>query len=148
MTPLGIKLRALRAERRMTLSQLAERLDVSPAYLSALEHGHRGAAGSALLSPLCQALGLTWDEAHLLQHVAQLSHPRVTVDTAGLSPAKTELANRLAQSIGQMTPEMVTAMLLLLDPDGMRSSSSYGGDGGQRAGDARQQRPAMLRPET
>ena len=147
MTPLGVKLRALRAERRMTLSQLAQRLGVSPAYLSALEHGHRGAAGPGLLRRLCEALDLTWDEADL-SRLAQLSHPRVTVDTAGLSPAKTELANRLAQSIGQMTPEMVTAMLLLLDPDGTQPSPSYGGDGGQRAGDARQQRAAMLRPET
>ena len=117
MTPLGVKLRALRAERRMTLSQLANRLGLSPAYLSALEHGHRGAASPGLLLRLDDALGLTWDEAASLRHFAQLSHPRVTVDTAGLSPAKTELANRLARGIGQMTPEAVKAILVLLDAD-------------------------------
>lgn len=117
MTPLGAKLRALRAERRMTLSQLAQRLRVSPAYLSALEHGHRGAPGPGLLHQLCDALELSQDEADTLRRVTQLSHPRVTVDTAGLEPAKTELANRLSHSIGALPPETVAAMLALLGPD-------------------------------
>lgn len=134
MTPLGVKLRALRAERRMTLSQLAQRLGMSPAYLSALEHGHRGAASPALLSRLSAALGLAWDEVDALQHVAQLSHPRVTVDTAGLSPAKTELANRLARNIGQMTPEVVAAMLALFNEDKAQRAPLYDGDEQRQAG--------------
>ena len=43
MTPFGARLRALRAEREVTLQQLAGELQVSAAYLSALEHGRRGA---------------------------------------------------------------------------------------------------------
>jgi len=34
-----------------------------------------------------------------------LSHPRVTVDTAGLSPQATELANLLAENIGELDPD-------------------------------------------
>lgn len=131
MTPLGLKLRALRAERCMTMSQLAQRMGLSPAYLSALEHGHRGMAGPKLLQRLCKAFGLEWDEADLLRRLAQLSHPRVTVDTAGLSPEKTELANRLARTIGQMTPEAVEAMLALLDAHGSKPAASR--DGEERA---------------
>ena len=134
MTPLGLKLRALRAERRMTLSQLAQRLALSPAYLSALEHGHRGMAGPKLLHRLSEAFGLDWNEADLLRRLAQLSHPRVTVDTAGLSPAKTELANRLARTIGQMAPEAVEAMLALLDADGAQPAASRDGEERPEAG--------------
>ena len=134
MTPLGLKLRALRAERRMTLSQLAQRMALSPAYLSALEHGHRGMAGPKLLHRLSEALGLAWDEADMLRRVAQLSHPRVTVDTAGLSPAKTELANRLARTIAQMAPEAVEAMLAMLGADGPRPASSRDGEERRQAG--------------
>ena len=46
MTPFGARLRALRAQRRMTMAQLAATLQVTPAYLSALEHGHRGRRAS------------------------------------------------------------------------------------------------------
>jgi len=42
MTPLGAKLRAMRAERAISLKQMAQALDISSAYLSALEHGKRG----------------------------------------------------------------------------------------------------------
>ncbi|VAW23605.1 Transcriptional regulator, Xre family, partial [hydrothermal vent metagenome] len=42
MTPLGDKLRRLRSERGITLKEMAQALNVSSAYLSALEHGKRG----------------------------------------------------------------------------------------------------------
>ena len=42
MTPFGERVRDLRAEVGVTLKQMALALEVSPAYLSALEHGHRG----------------------------------------------------------------------------------------------------------
>lgn len=134
MTPLGLKLRALRAERRMTLSQLAQRMALSPAYLSALEHGHRGMAGPKLLHRLSEAFGLAWDEADLLRRLAQLSHPRVTVDTAGLSAAKTELANRLARTIAHMAPETVGAMLALLDAHGQQAAPLRDGEERRPAG--------------
>ncbi|HSR55325.1 MAG TPA: helix-turn-helix transcriptional regulator, partial [Alphaproteobacteria bacterium] len=42
MTPFGAKVRELRRQRGVTLKRMAEDLQLSPAYLSALEHGHRG----------------------------------------------------------------------------------------------------------
>ena len=42
MTPLGLKLRAMREERGVSLKEMAKALHVSSAYLSALEHGRRG----------------------------------------------------------------------------------------------------------
>ncbi len=111
MTPFGARLRTLRASRRMTMAQLAARLEVTPAYLSALEHGHRGAPSTGLVHQVCDAFGLIWDEADELARLARLSHPRVTVDTAGLSPEQTTLANRLAQVIHRLPPQTVTGLL-------------------------------------
>lgn len=111
MTPFGQRLRALRAERGLTLKAMAAELNVSPAYLSALEHGHRGRPNRRFVHRVCQALGIIWDDAEELQRLADLSHPRVTVDTSGLSPQATELANRLAEQIHALPQATVERML-------------------------------------
>lgn len=115
MTPFGARLRALRAGRGMTMAHLAATLQVTPAYLSALEHGHRGAPSTGLVHQVCDAFGLIWDEADELARLARLSHPRVTVDTAGLSPEQTALANRLAQTIRRLPPATIAALHAVLD---------------------------------
>ena len=115
MTPFGARLRALRAAHGVTLKQLAAQLQVSAAYLSALEHGKRGAPSTGLVHQVCDVFGLIWDEAEDLAQLARLSHPRVVVDTAGLTPEQTALANRIAQSIKRLTPETVAALHALLD---------------------------------
>lgn len=114
MTPFGARLRALRGARGISLTQLAEALQISPAYLSALEHGHRGRPSPGLIHQLNEHFGLIWDDADALARLAALSHPRVTIDTAGLSPEATEFANRLAERIGQIPPERLRAMLDML----------------------------------
>lgn len=115
MTPFGARLRALRSARGMTLKDLASQLQVSAAYLSALEHGRRGAPSIGLVHQVCDQLGLIWDQAEELAGLARLSHPRVMVDTAGLTPEQTALANRLAQTIRRLSPETVAALHALLD---------------------------------
>lgn len=115
MTPFGARLRALRAERGVTLARLAAELQVSAAYLSALEHGRRGAPSTGLVHQVNEFFGLIWDEADEMARLARLSHPKVTVNTAGLTPEQTALANRLAQNIRQLSPETVAAMHALLD---------------------------------
>ncbi len=102
MTPFGQKVRSLRKERGILMKKMAVDLGVSSAYLSALEHGHRGRPGSGFIQQICAYFDLIWDEAEEIKRLAQLSHPRVTVDTAGLSPEATELANVLAENIGEL----------------------------------------------
>ena len=115
MTPFGARLRALRAERDVTLKQLAEALQVSAAYLSALEHGKRGSPSAGLVHQVNEHFGLIWDEADELSRLARLSNPRVTVNTAGLTPEQTALANRLAQVIHRLPPETVASLHAMLD---------------------------------
>jgi transcriptional regulator with XRE-family HTH domain len=115
MTPFGARVRGLRAERGLTLKQLAEALQVSAPYLSSLEHGKRGAPRAGLVHQVNEYFGLIWDEADDLSGLAKLSNPRVTVNTAGLTPEQTALANRLAQAIHRLTPETVAALHAILD---------------------------------
>ena len=105
MTPFGARLRTLRAERGVTLKEMAEALGVSASYLSALEHGRRGAPTWMMVQRIITFFNIIWDEAEDLQRLAALSHPRVVIDTAGLEPEATELANRLAADIRRLHPD-------------------------------------------
>ncbi len=111
MTPLGVKLRALREEKGVTMSQMAAALEVTPAYLSALEHGKRGRPTTLRLHQICAYFEIIWDEADDLRRLADISDPKVTIDTSGLSPGATELANRLADQIRELGDAKIKAML-------------------------------------
>ncbi len=111
MTPFGERIRELRAARRITLKTMAADLGVSAAYLSALEHGHRGRPGAGLIMQICGYFDLIWDEAEDLKRLAGLSHPRIVVDTAGLSAKATELANELAHNIKNLDDETLDWVL-------------------------------------
>jgi transcriptional regulator with XRE-family HTH domain len=111
MTPFGEKMRELRAARGLQLKDMAAGLGVSPAYLSALEHGKRGRPNRRFVHRICQFLGVIWDEAEALQRLADLSHPRVVVDTSGLSPQATEFANLLAEKIAELPEDAIARMM-------------------------------------
>jgi transcriptional regulator with XRE-family HTH domain len=132
MTPFGAKLRGLREARGLPLKSMAEALGVSPAYLSALEHGRRGRPTHALVVAICAYLNIIWDEADELARLARLSHPRVTVDTAGLSPRATELANLLAERIRSLPPARIEKLLALLDGAPSPNRNRSPGRGGSR----------------
>lgn len=115
MTPFGLAVRVLRREHGMSQSELAKKLGVSSAYLSALEHGKRGAPTFDMIQKLIQIFGLIWDDAEALSDTAQLSKPKVTVDTSDLSAEATLLANLLARRIGRLDDRALKAMLAILD---------------------------------
>src|SRR3546814_12917715 len=100
---------------------MAAGLQVSPAYLSAMEHGRRGKPSRRFVHRVCQFLGIIWDEAEELQHLADLSHPRVVVDTAGLSVKATLFANLLAGRIAGMDEETFDRLLREIEKIGRAS---------------------------
>lgn len=114
MTPFGRRIRELRAQKGVSLKEMAQALNLSSAYLSALEHGQRGRPSPGLVMQILGYFNVIWDEAEELKTLAELSHPRVTLDTSGLSPEATELANRLEKSIRHLPDPVVQSMLALL----------------------------------
>ncbi len=114
MTPFGEKMRKLRADRAITLKQMSAAIGVSSAYLSALEHGKRGRPGWHLIQRIISYFNIIWDEAEEVARLARISHPRITIDTSGLNPLATELANRLADDIGKLEPQTLGELLAVL----------------------------------
>lgn len=111
MTPFGTKMRDLRAKKGVTQKEMATALGISPAYLSALEHGRRGAPSWPLVQKIVGYFNIIWDEAEELQRVAESSHPRIIVDTTGLSASATLLANRLASQIAGLDEDDIRGLL-------------------------------------
>lgn len=104
MTPLGLHIRQLRARKGVTQKQMAEELGVSAAWLSALEHGKRGQPSWDFQQRLIQYFNIIWDEADELIDLVKISHPKIVVDTSGLSPEATEFANLVAERIDVIDP--------------------------------------------
>ncbi|GGA37467.1 helix-turn-helix domain-containing protein [Pelagibacterium lentulum] len=104
MTPLGAKLRKMRADRNIALKDMARALNVSSAYLSALEHGKRGKPTWYMVQRIIAFFNVIWDEAEEIQRLAEISDPKISIDTAGLPPEATELTNVLAREIKRLSP--------------------------------------------
>lgn len=121
MTPFGERMRRLRAERGVTLKAMAMAVGVSPAYLSALEHGKRGRPGWHLIQRIIAYFNIIWDEAEEVVRLARISHPRIVIDTSGLDPKATALANRLADEIGRLDARALAELLTILDGRKARS---------------------------
>ncbi len=117
MTPFGERIRQLRAAKQVTMKEMAKAIGVSAPYLSALEHGNRGRPSWYLLQRTISYFNIIWDDAEELVQLARLSHPRITIDTSGLSPQATELANRLADEIKDMSDDQLSTHLDLFVAD-------------------------------
>lgn len=115
MTPFAAKIRKIRKARGISQKEMAAALGVSPAYLSALEHGHRSPPNWVMVQKIIGYLNVIWDEADELQQLAELSHPRVVIDTAGLSARATGLANLLACKIGDLSEQDLVCISELIE---------------------------------
>ena len=115
MTPLGAKLREMRADRGVTLKEMAHAIGVSPAYLSALEHGKRGAPTWFLVQRIIVFFNIIWDEAEELCRLAQSSDPRIKIDTSGAIPEATAFANLLARSTGDLSADDFARMSAIVE---------------------------------
>jgi transcriptional regulator with XRE-family HTH domain len=118
MTPFGEAIRKLRERKGVSQKQMAVALNVSPAYLSALEHGRRGVPSFDLLQRIAGYFSIIWDEAEELFMLARGSDPRVVVDTSGLAPEFTAFANRLAAEIRHLDQGTVAKLAEVLENAG------------------------------
>jgi len=114
LTPFGARVRDLRPARGVSQKDMARDLQLSAAYLSALERGQRGRPSPVLVDQICGYFHIIWDEADGLRRLGKLSHPRVIIDTTTCGPEATELANRLAEGIDELPLDRVKQMLAVM----------------------------------
>ena len=124
MTPFGHKIRKYRRDRGLSLKTMAYDIGVSAAYLSALEHGKRGTPTWTLVQRIITYFNIIWDEAEELVRLAQISDPRVVIETGGLSPEATELANHLARQISDLGLNEIVTLLGFLKQARTKSNRS------------------------
>ncbi len=146
MTPFGARLRALRAERGLTLSAMADALGVSPSYLSALERGKRSKPSWAFVQAVTHYFNIIWDEAEELQKLADVSAPKITLDASGLTPRAIELANRLARTIRKLDATDVERMHALIDRAAARQARAKAARGAETPAGSRARPGARPRP--
>ncbi|HVM86510.1 MAG TPA: helix-turn-helix transcriptional regulator [Candidatus Binatia bacterium] len=111
MTPFGQRLRLLREQHGRALKDMARSLKVSSAYLSALEHGHRAQPKPGFVQQVAAYFNLAWEEVDELKALAELSDPKPSIDTSGLSPLATEVANRMKRRIRSLDEPALKAIL-------------------------------------
>jgi transcriptional regulator with XRE-family HTH domain len=111
VTPFGQRLRDLREQHGRALKDMARALRVSSAYLSALEHGHRAQPKPGFVQQVAAYFNLAWEEVDELKALAELSDPKPSIDTRGLSPLATEVANRLRGKIKSLDEAALKAIL-------------------------------------
>lgn len=85
---LGLTLRAFRADKGVTLRELAASAHVSPGYLSELERG-RKEVSSEMLAAVCHALGASVSDV-LIEAAGNMSLPTVNEELASTAPAASE----------------------------------------------------------
>lgn len=111
MTPFGCKIREIRAKRGIAQKDMAAALGVSAAYLSALEHGRKGAPSFDFVQRVITYFNIIWDDADEVMRLAGISHPRIVIDTGNLSPEATLFANELAASIHHLDRQALDQMM-------------------------------------
>ncbi len=114
MTPFGLKLRELRQIRGINQKQMAADLNISAAYLSALEHGKRGVPSWQMLQRIIHYFNIIWDDAEALINLAGLSRTKTQINTQGLSTNAIILSNRFADEIKNLSDDDVAKMLEIL----------------------------------
>ena len=102
MTPFGNKIRTLRKLQNVSQKDMAAALNVSAAYLSALEHGQRGKPQWSMVQRIITFFNIIWDEAEELQYLASISDPKITLDTSENSADATKLANLFARGLDHL----------------------------------------------
>jgi transcriptional regulator with XRE-family HTH domain len=118
MTPFGKYVRNLRIEKGLLLKDMAEMLEVTSAYISAVEHGKKGAPSAALVSKLENLLKLTTEQRKELRRAAAASITSVSISSK-LSPFAFETANAFARKLPDLSEHQLRRIQgVLEDEDG------------------------------
>ncbi|MGN1154660.1 MAG: helix-turn-helix domain-containing protein [Agathobacter sp.] len=114
LTRFGKQLRCLRLENDERLKDMADKLGVTVAYLSAVENGKR-AVPDAWISTLEENYGLTDNETADLQKAAYENKKDVRISLENANDAEMGLALSFARRFKSLSDEEVSRLQRILD---------------------------------
>lgn len=107
LTPFGIAIRKLRLDKHLRLLDLAERLKLSPAFVSAIETGRKPIPDGFVLA-VSRAMDLTTEQLSLLRRGADQT--RKTIKIEKLPEDQRELVAAFARRLDKVPAEMMAQL--------------------------------------
>jgi HTH-type transcriptional regulator, competence development regulator len=115
LTPFGKALRKLRIDRDMLLKDLADKMSVTPAFLSAIEAG-RKAIPHGMTDRVASLMNLDSTDYQQLKQAADLSVASVQIPLSSASSLfDRSLATQLARNFDELDESQKTAIKQIMD---------------------------------
>lgn len=114
MTSLGIALRKLRLDRHELLRDMAKKLGVTSAFLSAVETGKKKAP-TYLADKICELYELDGRERQEILTAAELSKGEVKIDLSNASSAQQEVAVSFAKALSGLTDDDISKIMRVFE---------------------------------
>lgn len=110
MTKLGIALRKIRLDRQELLKDMATKLKVSSAFLSAVETGKKRPPAN-FIDRICSLYELNGEEKSELLLAADMSLDEVKINLSEASPAQRQVAVSFAKALDGLTDEEISKIM-------------------------------------
>ena len=110
VTELGIALRKIRLDKHELLREMAAKLNVSSAFLSAVETGKKRPPAN-FVNKISDLYDLSSSEKEELLHAAEMSLDEVRINLSGASSAQHQAAISFAKALNGLTDEEVSKIM-------------------------------------
>lgn len=110
MTELGIALRKIRLDKQELLREMAAKLNVSSAFLSAVETGKKRPPAN-FVNKVCDLYDLNSTEREELLHAAEMSLDEVRINLSETTSAQHQAAISFAKALNGLTDEDVSEIM-------------------------------------
>ena len=113
LTKFGVAVRKVRLDKLMMLSDMASKMDVTPAYISSVEFGRKPITNK-YVERVIEALEANDIEAIEIHRAADLSRKEYQIDAANMSDDARLVAGQFARKLEQMDPQKLKQLRELL----------------------------------
>ena len=113
MTKFGIFIRKFRLDKGILLRDMAKDLDISPAYLSAMETGHKDISDS-LADKISSVYNLSIEQSEELKKSIMLSKQKICI-TTGQIAWKNEIVSMLKEKLDTLSEEQRFKIIEVLE---------------------------------
>lgn len=112
----GKALRKLRIDRNEYIKDMAEKLQISVSYLSAIETGKRTIPEN-IVGGIARAYGLEPDDFDALNQLKDKSNREVRISLIGKTSKQIEVILRFAECVGKMDKEKLDKIVRVMDEE-------------------------------